>query len=246
VSLLYVLDEELSFVFSSKLNYCNFCFSPKGIFMKTILHIDSSARKKNSITRELSSKFINTWLKMRPDDTVITRDVGQSPPPFVSEDWITAAFTAEDERTDEQNQFLRPSDLLINELEKADIIVIGAPMYNYGMPASLKAWVDQIVRLNKTFSFDLARGDFPLEPILKDKTLICLTSKGEFGFTAGVRQQMNHLDGHLATLSHYLGTKEQHIVSVEYQGFSDERRADSHKKADYNTVALAEALARVA
>jgi FMN-dependent NADH-azoreductase len=214
--------------------------------MKTILHIDSSARKSRSITRELSSRFINTWLKIRPEDSVITRDVGQNPPPCVSEDWITAAFTPENERTGEQKQSLKTSDILIEELEKADVIVIGAPMYNYGMPASLKAWVDQIVRLGKTFSFDLARGDFPLEPILKNKTLICLTSKGEFGFTAGVRRQMNHLDGHLATLSHYLGTKEQHIVSVEYQGFSDERYIDSHKKADSNTIALAEALARVA
>jgi len=213
--------------------------------MKTILHIDSSARKKRSITRELSSRFIETWLKIRPEDYIITRDVGLSPPPIIDEDWIKAAFTNEMKRTDEQRECLTTSDDLIEELKQADLIVIGAPMYNYGMPASLKAWVDQIIRLDKTFSFDLERGDYPLEPILKNKTLVCLTSKGEFGFTGGVRRQMNFLDGHLATLSHYLGTKEQHIVSVEYQGFSDERYINSHKKADSNTIALAEALARV-
>lgn len=96
------------------------------------------------------------------------------------------------------------------------------------------------------YSFYLECGDYPLEPILKNKTLIFLTSKGEFSFTAGIREKMNHLDGHLEALSHYLGTEDQYFVNVEYQELRDERHTNSCKKADYNTGALAETLARVA
>jgi len=74
------------------------------------------------------------------------------------------------------------SDILTGELVQSEIIVITTPMYNYGMPASLKAWFDQVIRINKTFSFDLARGDQPIEPIQSGKTLVILSASGEGGF----------------------------------------------------------------
>jgi len=162
--------------------------------MTTILHIDSSARSKRSITRELGDDFKKQWLQKHPKDKYIHRDVGATPPDFISENWVAAAFTDEKERTKEQKSILALSDELIDELSIADIIIIASPMYNYGMPATLKAWVDQIVRVDKTFTFDLNRGNFPLEPILKDKTLLLITSCGEFGFGENdIREGMDHL-----------------------------------------------------
>jgi len=200
--------------------------------MTVLLHVDVSARKERSISRGLGEAFKRQWLAAKPDDQFIYRDVGSTPPDFISERWIAAAFTPQDKRTDEQNSLLKLSDLLIEELSQANTIIISTPMYNYGMPASLKAWVDQIVRVNKTFTFDLNRGDFPLEPIMSGKSLVLLTSCGEFGFAEnGVREHMNHLSPHLRTVSQYLGVGEIHEVSIEYQEFGDIRHKRSIEKA---------------
>ncbi len=200
--------------------------------MATLLHIDASARKSRSITRSLGAEFKNQWISKNTEDEFIYRDVGSTPPDFICESWIAAAFTPDDERTEEQTSLLSQSDLFIDELSKASVIVISTPMYNYGMPAALKAWVDQVIRVNKTFSFDLSRGDYPLEPILSGKTLVLLTSCGEFGFgNGGVRQKMNHLGPHLETISKYLGVDETYEIRVEYQEFGDHRHKESIEKA---------------
>ena len=213
--------------------------------MATILHIDVSAQTiERSISRKLSAQFLETWQAARPDDTVIRRDIGESPPGFVSAQWIEACFTPEDERTPELVDVLKESDILIGELADADLVLLGTPMYNYGMPAALKAWVDRVIRIGKTFSFDLARGDYPLEPILGGKTLVALTSKGEFGFfSGGVREHMNFLDGHIEAVAHYLGLAERHFVHSEFQEFADERHERSRNDAEKATVDLAIILA---
>ena len=109
---------------------------------------------------------------------------------------------------------------------------MGTPMYNYGMPAQLKSWFDKIIRIGKTFSFDLARGDFPLEPTLGGKTLVVLSSRGEFGFgPGGVRADMNQLDPHIRTCSHYLGVESIHTIAIDYQEFGDARHKRSIAEA---------------
>ena len=211
----------------------------------TLLHIDVSTRVERSISRDLSGKFIETWMNAHPDDTVILRDIGQHPPGFVTEEWIAACFTPKEQRTPAHHAALTESDELIAELAAADIVVLGTPMYNYGMPAVLKAWVDQVIRVNETFSFDLARGDWPLKPILKDKVLVGLTSSGEFGFGAGgVREHMNFLHGHIKTVAHYLGVSEHHFIHSEYQEFHDDRHRKSREDAVIKTIALAQTLTR--
>lgn len=113
-------------------------------------------------------------------------------------------------------------------------------MYNYGMPAQLKAWFDQVVRINKTFDFDLSRGDFPLQPLLSCKTLVVITSTGEFGFEqGGIREHMSHLVPHLRTLSKYLGVTTIHEIASEYQEFADQRHRQSLVKAYTKAQALA-------
>jgi len=160
----------------------------------TILRLDASARTSRSLSRGLADEFVRGWRRRRPDDGILLRDVGIAPPPPISEPWIDAAFTPEVQRTEQQRALLSLSDELIEELRLADLLLIATPMYNYGMPAALKAWVDQVIRVHETFTFDLARGDWPLEPVLKGKTLVLLTSSGEFGFApGGVRAELDHL-----------------------------------------------------
>lgn len=211
--------------------------------MATVLHIDASARTSRSLSRELSRGFVEAWQAVRPHDEIIVRDVGKTPPLAITESWIGAVFTREEERTAEQAQIVALSDTLIDELARADVIVIGTPMYNYGMPSALKAWVDQVVRIGKTFTFDLSRGDFPLEPIMSGKTLVLLSSCGEFGFEpGGIREHMNHLDTHLGAIKHYLGADAMHHVAIEYQEFGGARHeasiAAAHAKARELAISL--------
>lgn len=199
--------------------------------MTTLLHIDASARVERSLTRELSRQFIQEWQKYRPGDLVIRRDVGKNPPPAITASWIKAISTPSESLTNAQLLEIALSNELIAELEQSDVIVLATPMYNYGMPTALKAWFDQVIRADKTFSFDLARGDYPLEPILKGKTLVLLTSCGEFGFaTGGIRERMDHLVPHIKTCSPFLGIDVEtdfHHIGIEYQEFEDSRHAQS-------------------
>ncbi|UTW13362.1 FMN-dependent NADH-azoreductase [Marinobacterium rhizophilum] len=196
--------------------------------MTTILHIDASARLDRSLSRKLSKAFVDCWIEHQPQTQVITRDVGTNPPPFITEEWIGAVFTAEEDMTPEKREEIRLSDQLIDEIDRADLIVIGTPMYNYGMPAALKSWFDKVIRIGKTFTFDLARGDYPLEPIMSGKKLVVLSSRGEFGFGAGgLREKLNHLEPHIQTCAHYLGVEEMHAISINYQEFGDARHEAS-------------------
>ncbi|MEL6258501.1 MAG: NAD(P)H-dependent oxidoreductase [Pseudomonadota bacterium] len=208
--------------------------------MTTLLRIDSSARSDRSLSRALADRFFDNWRSHRPGDTIIRRDVGMTPPPFVTQDWIAAAF-AKGERTPEQTALLAASDEMIDEIDRADIIVIAAPMYNYGMPATLKAWFDQVIRVNKTFTFDLARGDKPLEPVMDGKTLVILTSSGEFGFGPGeLNDGAGHLVPHIRTAAFYLGVGDRiHHVGIEYQEFGDDRHRASTEAAHAAIPSLA-------
>ena len=138
------------------------------------------------------------------------------------------------------------SDQLIDEVSAADVIVLGAPMYNYGMASTLKAWIDHVSRIGRTFSFDLSRGEFPIQPILQGKKLVVLSSRGEFGFAPGeVRGHLNALDPAIAACAHYFGVAVEDIetVAIEYQEFKDDRHAQSVARAKERTGEVARALA---
>lgn len=219
--------------------------------MPTILHINTSARpldkskmRRNSLSRMLADSFRGQWQRKMPNTKFIYRDLGLNPPEFISEPWIAAVFTPEAQRAPEQNALLSLSDELIDEVMQADIILLSSPMYNYGMPAALKAWFDQVIRVNKTFTFDLSRGDFPLQPSLSGKTMVLITSCGEFGFQlGGIREKMNHLGPHIKVASQYLGVEHFYEICSEYQEFNDQRHIDSFNKAQTDVTSLVAQLA---
>ena len=98
--------------------------------------------------------------------------------------------------------------------------------------------------MNRTFTFDLARGDQPLEPVFSGKTLVLLTSSGEFGFEpGGINAGADHLTPHVATLTRYLGIAETHRIAIEYQEFGDARHAASRASAERAVPELVDRLA---
>lgn len=214
--------------------------------MTTILRVDASARVSRSLTRALADDFETAWRAEEPGVAVIRRDVGREPPAIISEAWIAAAFKARGQRTPEQAAILQLSDTLIDEIRRADVLLIATPNYNYGMPAALKAWVDQVIRVDETFSFDLARGDQPLEPIFSDKTMVILSSAGEFGYApGGLNADHNHLAPHLLSAGRLLGVSRTHHIAIEYEEFGDERHARSKRDAHRRARELARKLARL-
>ena len=218
--------------------------------MPTLLRIDASAQlDERSLTRHLTGLFIRTFLAEAPETQVITRDVGLNPIRAIDHTFIHAAFTAPEEHEPWMAARLALSDELIEEVAAADIVVMGVPMYNYGMPAALKGWIDHVARIGKTFSFDLDRGDTPIEPILSGKRLVVLSSRGEFGFApGGLRADLNALDPALAACAHYFGVAPGDIetIAIEYQEFKDDRHQASVETAKVRTRALAVQMARVA
>ncbi|WP_297538769.1 NAD(P)H-dependent oxidoreductase [Roseovarius sp.] len=216
--------------------------------MPTLLRIDASAQlEERSLTRHLTGVFTRTFLTNAPNTRVIDRDVGLNPVPAIDHKFIHAAFTPTEDREPWMNERLALSDTLIDEVIAADILVIGAPMYNYGMPSALKAWIDHVARIGKTFSFDLARGDTPIEAILSGKRLVVLSARGEFGFApGGVRAHLNALDPALAACAHYFGVAQDdiEIIAIEYQEFKDDRFQASFDMAETRTRDLAAKMAR--
>ncbi len=120
--------------------------------MATLLQIDVSPRGDYSISRKLTAAFVETWKSKNPGGKVVYRDLTTTDLTFVDMNWIGGAYSTPDQHTPEQKQALKLSDELIAELAEADETVIGAPMYNFGVPARLKAWVDHIVRFGVTFN----------------------------------------------------------------------------------------------
>lgn len=218
--------------------------------MPTLLRIDASAQlEERSLTRHLTGLFTRNFLEQAPDTKVITRDVGLNPIPAIDHKFIHAAFTPPEEHEPWMAERLALSDALVDEVIAADIVVLGAPMYNYGMPTALKGWIDHIARIGRTFSFDLARGDTPIEPILSGKRLVVLSSRGEFGFApGGVRAHLNALDPALTACAHYFGVAQADIetIAIEYQEFKDARHEASVDTAETRTRALAAKLAGAA
>jgi FMN-dependent NADH-azoreductase len=136
----------------------------------TILHIDSSARFSDSASRTLSSRIADHLGAAQ----IIRRDTAAEALPQIDEAWITANFTPADLRTDAQKQALALSDTLVGELKAADTIVIGLPVYNFSVPASLKAWIDLIARAGLTFRY----GENGPEGLLQGKRAIVAYASG--------------------------------------------------------------------
>ena len=120
--------------------------------MPTLLKIDVSPRGDYSVSRKLGQQFADEWVQSHSGGKIVTRDLVKTTLPFVDLPWIAGAYTAPDQHTPENKQALKVSDELIAELLAADEILISTPMYNFAVPAVLKAWIDHIVRVNVTFS----------------------------------------------------------------------------------------------
>ena len=196
--------------------------------MTQVLHIDASPRSDRSHTRRLTREFVDAWLETRPTDTVVYRDVGHHPPPHVDEAWIAAAFTPPDKLTQQMRETLKTSDDLVDELLAADIFVIGLPMYNFSVPSVFKAYIDQIIRIRRTFAFDPEDKFQPYKPLVHGKRIFVIVATGDSGYESGGRfAHLNHLDPYLRVLFGFIGVTDVTFVHIGNDEFGGERLSQS-------------------
>ena len=187
--------------------------------MTHILHINASPRGDASQSRTISNELVEA-MSAHPNVTVTDRDLGHQTIPFVTEPFIYAMYTPEESRTPEQKELLKLSDELIAELKAADVYVFGIPMYNFGVPAVFKAYIDYVARANETFNPATYEG------LLKNKKAIVVSAHGGAGYGPGQeRESYNQLVPTLRGVLGFMGVTEVEFISVEGTSASDEVRA---------------------
>ena len=169
-----------------------------------ILKIDSSGRKAGSVSRQLTTRLVSR-IASETEASIKERDVA-SGLPAVTEGWIGSNFTPKGDRSDEQAELLELSDQLIAELREADVLVIGMPIYNFGMPAALKAWVDLVCRVGETFQY----GENGPEGLLDNKRAIVTVASG--GVPVG--SPMDHATTYLTQVLNFIGISDVTYVSA--------------------------------
>lgn len=178
--------------------------------MSTILHVSSSARTTESISRQLTSEFVARLQKPQPGSKLIERDVAMQPLPHLSEAVLGAFFTPAAQRTSRQATDAHLSELLIAEVMAADIIVIGAPMYNFSISSSLKAWIDHIARAGLTFKYG-ATGPVGL---VTGKRVFVFTARGGV-YSEGPASVMDYHETYLRAVLGFLGMSDVTFIHSE-------------------------------
>jgi FMN-dependent NADH-azoreductase len=169
--------------------------------MPTLLHVDSSPLYGRSVSRELTGAFVTQWKGSHPDGKIVERDLNATELPPINAAWVGAVYTPEQAQTPEQKKLLALSDSLIAELEQADEYVIGVPMHNFGIPAVLKLWIDQIARAGKTFSY--ADG-VPKGLILGKKATFIIATGGNYDAQTQMAS-FNFVEPYLRSVFAFLG-----------------------------------------
>jgi FMN-dependent NADH-azoreductase len=191
--------------------------------MSHILHLDSSPRGSRSISRALTKEFVTRWLQIHSSNHVIYRDVGQYPVPPVDEAWIAASFSKSEHLAPELMNALRISDELIDELLIADRYVFGIPMYNFSIPANFKAYIDQIVRVNRTFTSDW-------QGLVKNKKMLIITTRG-VSYSDASSNQLDFQEPYLRTVFEFIGITDITFIHAENLTMGDESRQQSLREA---------------
>ncbi len=173
--------------------------------MPSLLAIESSPRGDFSISRNLTAKFIDTWKSEHNGGSVVVRDLTKTDLPFVDLPWIAGAYTPEEQHSPEMKEALRVSNELIPELFAADHIVIGTSIYNFSIPANLKAYIDHIARINVTFSPSY-------EGLVKGKKATVILASGGVYTPGSPTEAYNAASSYLKQILGFIGITDVNIV----------------------------------
>lgn len=180
----------------------------------TILKIDSSPTGERSVSRKLTAKVVAELRARHPGSKVIERDLAANPLPHLSGLTVGAFFTPPEQRNAALATAIELSDQAVDEVLASDVIVIGAPMHNFGIPSSLKAWIDHIVRTGRTVRYGPS-GPVGLVPA--GKKVIVVSARGG-RYTEGPMQTLDHQESYLKSVLEFIGLRDITFVRAEGVG----------------------------
>ena len=179
--------------------------------MSKLLHIDSSILGGNSVSRQLTAQIVASWRAAQPDTEVSYLDLAVNAPSHLSAESLGFRMPAGGELSDVQKRENAVSEVLVTQFLASDVIVVGAPMYNFSVPTQLKAWIDRIAQVNRTFKYT-EKGPMGLA---SGKTVIVASSRGGTYTTSDAGKAMEHQESYLKTVFGFLGVTDVRIVRVE-------------------------------
>ena len=200
-----------------------------------VLKIDASSRYDGSVTRQLANDFIEELQKQHDAVVVQPRDVVTDALAFIDSDWVKANFTPADKRTSEEKAVLAQSDQLVKELQDADVIVLGAPMYNFSIPAALKAWIDLVARAGLTFRYT---ENGPMGMLENKKAYVILATGGTV-----IGSKIDYASDYLNHVLGFLGISDVELINAEKMNVNDaETRQHANQQIYYAVERLKEKL----
>jgi FMN-dependent NADH-azoreductase len=171
-----------------------------------ILRVDSSVQRDQSITRKLGDEVVRRLLREHPGATLTIRDL-TDPIDFIDADWVRANLTDPDERHEHQRVTLAASDRLVEELDEADVVVLTAPVYNFSVPAALKAWIDMICRARLSFRYTESGP----QGMLRDRPVYLVMASGGMPFGSPA----DFASGYLRHIFAFIGIHDVRMVQAE-------------------------------
>jgi len=175
--------------------------------MSRVLVIESSARQQDSISRQLTRDFVSQWQAAHPADQVTQRDLAVNPVPHLDANLLGGWMKPEDQRNSDELQALARSNELTDEVLAADVLVLAAPMYNFTIPSTLKAWLDHVLRAGVTFKYT----DTGPQGLLTGKRAYILTARG--GIHAGASS--DHQEPYLRQVMAFIGIHDVTFIHAE-------------------------------
>jgi FMN-dependent NADH-azoreductase len=199
--------------------------------MKTLLQIQTSMFAAGGQSSQLAEKFVAEWRKSNPEGRVIVRDIGANPVPHLTAERFQSFLAAPEARSPEQQAVAGFSDSLIDELKQADVIVLGLPMYNFGVPSTLKAYFDHVARSGVTFTYS-EKGP---KGLLTQKKAYVFAARG--GLYAGT--PLDTQTGYVRDFLRFLGIEDVEFVYAEGLAMGDAAKTEALSKAHRAIQAMA-------
>ena len=193
-----------------------------------ILVVNSSPMGNASVSRRLTQKFVETWVQKDPEADIVNRDVVATPLPHLDEAILGAFFTPEEQRSPEQARAAQRSDDLIAEVFDADVIVFGIPMHNFGLPSSLKAYIDHISRAGKTFDYT-ANG--PKGLVSGKKAYVISARGGDYSETSPMAS-LDFINPYMKTILGFLGIEDVTFIGANGLAISEAEKQSALVKAE--------------
>jgi len=193
-----------------------------------VLRMDSSARSEGSMSRRLADELIERLRESEGAVEVLVRNLAVEAPSIVDAAWVDANFTPSEQHNEEQRATLTESDALVSELKATDVLVIGVPIYNFGIPSKLKAWIDMVARTRLTFRYT---ENGPVGLLKGKRAYLAVASGG-----TAVGSEIDFATGYLRHVLGFLGIDDVHIVAADRLMARGEGEATRHAQAQIDRL----------